>query len=109
MKQRVFVIGPDVASLVPYGVVFPSGEYDITLIQTADVAQRALELTSRRDAWCLLLDPGGAPLAGLDVTGHLVVSDVAGPLAAVAHLVAASYWDQALPEQRVEPLERQHG
>jgi hypothetical protein len=111
MKQRVFVIGPDLASLVPYGVAFPSSLYDVTLVEARDVTQRALELARGRDAWCLLLgaaDDGLPP--GLEVVDEVSLDDTDGPLVAVAHLIAAVHWQQPAIETGVaNPVEPQYG
>jgi hypothetical protein len=101
MKQEVFVIGRNLRDLVPFSLTFISPDYDLTLIETPHVVSRAAALACQQEAWFLLI------LAGDDVVAEwqaleesqpsrcMAIDDGGDPVIALAHLIAATTWDEA--------------
>jgi hypothetical protein len=67
MKRDVFVIGQALRELVPFSLAFTGRDYNLTLIETADVVQRATALAQQHQAWFLLVLSGDEDPAALEL------------------------------------------
>jgi hypothetical protein len=101
MKQEVFVIGRNLRDLVPFSLTFTSPDYDVTLIETPHVVNRAARLAGEQQAWFLLILAGDDEVAewqALEETQPsrcMTIDDNGDPVIALAHLIAATSWDEA--------------
>jgi len=105
VKQEVFVVGNNLRDLVPFGLTFMGPDYSITLVEAADIIERATALASTHEAWFLLLlsgdeDPEACKrLEALAPTTSIVIEDGEDPLIALAHLIAAATWETSAAAQ----------
>ena len=101
MKQEVFVIGRNLRDLVPFSLTFMSPDYDVTLIETSHVVNRAAALAGKQQAWFLLIladDDEIAAWQALEETQPakcMTIDDDGDSVIALAHLIAAISWDEA--------------
>jgi hypothetical protein len=102
MKQEVFVIGRNLRDLVPFSLTFTSPDYAVTLIETPHVVNRAVALASQQEAWFLLILAGDGEVAAWQAleqtqpTQCMTIDDNGDPVIALAHLIAATSWDEAV-------------
>jgi hypothetical protein len=116
MKQQVFVIGRELSALVPYGLAFGGSDFSVTLVQAADVVERATALAAQHEAWYLLLldsdDDADELQRRLELSElpAMTVDEFEDPVVAMAHLVALSHWD-TVPSgaAEVRQAEEQYG
>ena len=102
MKQEVIVIGRNLQDIVPFSLTFMSPEYAVTLIEAQDVVARARALALQQQAWFLLILPSEDDeaeawhaLEQLGAATSIVIEDGEDPLIALAHLIAATRWEEA--------------
>jgi hypothetical protein len=120
VKQQVFVIGRDLRDLVPFSLTFMSPGYAVTLVQAQDVVERAAALARQQQGWFLLILPSEddeaeawQALQQLEPATSMVIEDGEDPVIALAHLIAATSWEEAARAEApsVAPLEaeQRHG
>ena len=102
MKKEVFVIGRNLKELVPFSLTFMSPEYSVTLVEAQNVVGRAMALARQQHGWYLLILPSDEDeaeawksLEQLEPATSMVIEDGDDPVIALAHLIAATSWEEA--------------
>jgi hypothetical protein len=119
MKQEVIVIGRDLKDLVPFSLPFGK-EYAVTLVQAEDVIARAIAIARQKQGWFLLVlsseDDEAEAWQALERSHpaqSVIIEDGEDPVIALAHLIAASAWEEAgrpaLPVVEALEAEQRHG
>jgi len=119
MKKQVFVIGRNLEELVPFSLTLMSPEYAVTLVEAQNVVRRAIALARQQQGWYLLILPSDEDeaeawesLEQLQPATSIVIEDGDDPLIALAHLIAATSWEEASQAEApvTAPLEAErHG